>query len=125
LARDRSGDVDRTVRRRIDVAKAFHDARTTEARSEVDAFLPAESVPELAVPRPEVPWDELDELSTRLLLRIDGATGTMDLIVDAEASPEQMTKALASLVERGLVCLVLRGDPFDEAPTGKIPNPGL
>jgi hypothetical protein len=115
LARDRSGDLDRTARRRIDVAKAFRDARTTEARGDVDALLPAHAVPKLAVPRPEVPWDELDELSTRLLLRIDGVTNNLELIAGADASAEQATQAFASLVRRGLVCLVLRADPADSA----------
>lgn len=118
MARDRSGDADRTQRRRIDVDKAFRDARSEEARGEVAAVLPADAIPVLAVPRAEIPWPQLDELSTKLLLRIDGATSCVDLVDASDASPDRAAQALASLAQRGLVRLVLRLDPAGSGPEG-------
>lgn len=108
MARDRSGNADRTLRLQIDVDKAFRDARTEEARGEVAAVLPPDATPVLAVPRAEIPWQQLDELSTKLLLRIDGTTSCVDLVDASDASPDQAAQALASLAQRGLVRLVLR-----------------
>ena len=148
MARDRSGDQDRTARRRIDVAKAFRDAepggRETArapvllarepggrelapelddididvvfvdepktaralASAPVHALAPLDAVPFLAVARELIPWHELDELSTHLLLHVDGEACTMKIVTGTAVTPSEGARILASLARRGLVRLV-------------------
>jgi hypothetical protein len=69
VGRARSTDRDKTTKRQIDVAKAFADA-------DGSAF---DTVPVLVVRRADVPWSELGELATKLLLRVDGTTTTKQI----------------------------------------------
>jgi len=103
LVRTRSRENDITVRRRIDVGKAFGEE--TPTRPAVQDSVPLDAVPSLAVPRAQLPWDELSPLATELLLRIDGATRTMVLVTGLKGTPVQGARELAVLVRRGLVRL--------------------
>lgn len=58
---------------------------------------------------------------TRTVLRIDGTASSVDLVAGSDAGAEQTTQALASLVQRGIVRLVLRAEP-GEGQTGGKPD---
>jgi hypothetical protein len=77
---------------------------------------PLDAVPVLAVPREEVPWRELGDLSTQLLLRVDGATCAMDLVTGTDVVPVEGARELASLASRGL----LRLEPPRERATTEL-----
>ena len=135
MARDRSGNQDRTARRRIDVAKAFRDAEsdgraTAPDLDEIDidivfadepktaralgsvpvhALAPLDAIPFLTVARELIPWHELDELSTHLLLHVDGEACTMKIVTGTAVTPSEGARILAALARRGLVRLVSPG----------------
>ncbi|HEY5242198.1 MAG TPA: hypothetical protein VIJ22_12055 [Polyangiaceae bacterium] len=100
MGRARSTDKDKTVKRQIDVAEAFAAAeRAPKPGASLDA------VPVLVVPRADVPWSELGDLATKLLLRVDGATTTRDIATAAGsiAAPEECAREMAALAGRGLL----------------------
>jgi hypothetical protein len=137
VARDRSGNQDRTARRRIDVAKAFREAEgdgraiapdlddidldivfvdepktgRAPATAPVHALAPLDAIPLLAVARELIPWHELDELSTHLLLHVDGEACTMKIVTGTAVTPSEGARILASLAGRGLVRLVRTLEP--------------
>lgn len=106
MARDRDPDTDQTVKRRIDVAKAFGQQEETPTRPAVHAQVPLDAVPILALPRGEVPWDELGAKASQVMLRIDGTTCVMVISTDTGLAPADVASELASLVTHGLVHLV-------------------
>lgn len=107
MARDRDTDADQTVKRRIDVAKAFGDGREeTPTRPAVHAQVPLDAVPILALPRGDVPWDSLGEKASQVMLRVDGTTCVMVISTDTGLPPTEVASELASLVTHGLVHLV-------------------
>jgi hypothetical protein len=116
----RRGDMGTTVIRRIDVAHAFHDEHPTTPAAEhhfglaavvdvsdegVRVSIPLDSQPVLAVADTDVPWRELGLLATELLLRIDGTKSTMAVVTGLSAAPNDGVRALAHLVNLGLVRL--------------------
>jgi hypothetical protein len=100
-----------TARVAVDVEAAFAEESGTKPMTapdgcggeEVDVLLPLDAVPVLRVPRDEVPWQELGELATRLLLRVDGAACMMLIVSGAQAAPNDAARELAKLVRRGLL----------------------
>lgn len=104
MSRPRATDIDRTVRRRIDVAAAF-GAEERPTRPAVRALVPLDAVPVLAFPRSEIPWDELSELATQLLLRIDGRARAMQIVTGNTESPGACASELAALARSGIVRL--------------------
>jgi hypothetical protein len=110
MGRNRVSARDATVRRKIDVTRAF--AEETPTKPVVPALVPLDSVPELAVARGEVPWEDLGSLATQLVLRVDGSACTMSIVTDVVATPLEAARELATLVARGLVRLVAA--PVDE-----------
>ena len=103
MGRPRSTDNDKTAKRRIDVAAAFAEA---EAKPGPGALSRAfETVPVLMLPRGEVPWGELGELATNLLLRVDGRTSTRDIATASGtiAAPEECAREMAALAQRGIL----------------------
>jgi hypothetical protein len=104
MGRDRSTEMDRTVRRHVAVAEAFAEESPTSPA--VHALVPLDAIPALAMPRAGLPWDDLGQLATKLLLRIDGTATTMSLVRVDEVAPKEDARELARLVARGLVRLV-------------------
>jgi hypothetical protein len=66
-------------------------------------LIPLDVVPVLAVPRAEVPWQELSELGTELLKRLDGQTHALSIVMGTAAPPNEGIHELAVLADRGLV----------------------
>jgi hypothetical protein len=66
-------------------------------------MVPLDVVPVLAVPRADVPWTDLGELATQLLLRVDGSSQTMSIVTGMSVPPNEGARELASLVRRGLL----------------------
>jgi hypothetical protein len=106
VARLRSTDTDRTVRRSIDVKAAFAENADPPTSPAVRELVPLDAVPVLALGRSDLPWEELDELSAQLLLRVDGRTRAMQLVTGNKESPRDCARGLASLARRGLVRLL-------------------
>jgi hypothetical protein len=129
----RSTDIERTVKRRIDVAEAFRDeSPTTPAASEarilaaqpeakraptddVCMLVPLDTVPVLSAVK--LPWDTLGDLATNLLRRIDGATSTMRLVIETRVAASDSVRELATLACRGLVRLAPSAEAAHVEPT--------
>jgi len=84
----------RTVRR-----QAVADDRSTL----VPAAVPLDAIPFLAVPTRQVPWKELGHLARQLLLRVDGGTSMMAILMSTAASPTLGAQELGRLASRGLL----------------------
>jgi hypothetical protein len=80
------------------------------SQSPVPSLVPLDAVPVLAVPREEVPWDDLGPLATQLLVRLDGCACTMAIVTGIGVPPRDGVRALAGLVSRGLVRLMTQAD---------------
>jgi hypothetical protein len=93
-----------TARRHIDVAAAF--AATESPTSPVRELVPLDAVPVLTVERTALPWDDLGQLATQLLLRVDGRTSAMDIVTGSAFAPRECATELAALMRRGLVRLL-------------------
>jgi hypothetical protein len=107
MARDRDPEAEQTVKRIIDVAKAFGEAgRDTPTKPAVHAQVPLDAVPILAVPRGEVPWDSLGQKASQVMLRVDGTSCVMVISTDTGLTPTEVASELASLVTHGFVHLV-------------------
>lgn len=120
--------MDQTVRRRVDVERAFAETADEPptkpalvvamipagALERVRPLVPLDAVPVLAVPRTDIPWAELGDLATRLLLRVDGSTCAMRIVTGIEATPHECAGVLADLARGGLVRLVLAS--LDDGP---------
>jgi hypothetical protein len=104
VARKRQTDADRTVKKIVDVAAAFsvHEVPTRPA---VRELVPLDAVPILALERSDLPWDELTELATQLLLRVDGQARAMDIVSGNAGTPGECASVLAALARRGLLRL--------------------
>jgi hypothetical protein len=76
----------------------------------VPSLVPLDAVPVLAVPRTEVPWDDLGPLATQLLLRLDGCSCTMAIVTGIGVPPRDGVRGLAGLVSRGLVRLTTQAE---------------
>lgn len=116
MGRDRNRDADQTVKRRIDVAKAF-GGDEPPTRPAVEAQVPLDAVPIMAVPRADVPWDTLGDKASQVMLRVDGTTCVMVISTDTGLTPADVVNELASLVTHGLVHLI--------APPASEPAPEL
>jgi hypothetical protein len=102
--------------------------RRASSSAEADAppdsgLVPLDAVPVLAVPRTDVPWDDLGKLATQLLLRLDGSSRTMAIVTGIASPPNEGVRELAALVRRGFVRLESPVDeiPVDEAPVDEAP----
>jgi hypothetical protein len=93
------------VRRYIDVAAAFA-ATESPTRPAVRELVPLDAVPVLALQRADLPWDELGELATQLLLRIDGRSSAMEIVTGHAFAPRECASELAALTRRGLLRLL-------------------
>jgi hypothetical protein len=71
----------------------------------VPSMVPLDVVPVLAIPRADVPWKNLGELATQLLLRIDGSSQAMAIVTGMTVPPIEGARELAALVRRGLLRL--------------------
>jgi hypothetical protein len=102
MGRPRPTDSAKTVRRRIDVAAAF---AATEGS-------PLDTIPRLGTPRTEIPWGELGDLATKLLLRVDGtaSTGAIGTAMMTLATPKECAREFVALSKRGIVKLVASGN---------------
>ncbi len=102
MGRQRPAELSKTVRRRIDVAAAF---AATEGS-------PLDSVPRIVMPKGEIPWAELGELATKLLLRVDGAasTGAIGAALKGLATPKECARMFVALSQRGIVELASKAD---------------
>jgi hypothetical protein len=69
----------------------------------VTGLVPLDVIPVLAVPRADVPWQELSELATQLLTRLDGRTHALSIVMGTAAAPNEGIRELAALADRGLV----------------------
>jgi hypothetical protein len=105
VGRDRSTDIDHTVRKYVDVGEAFGEETPTSPS--VPGLVPLDAVPALAVPRAGLPWDDLGKLATQLLLRIDGMKTAMSVVHVDMATPTEAARELARLTAAGLVRLVV------------------
>jgi hypothetical protein len=107
MARDSDRDADQTVKRTIDVAKAFGDVgEERPTKPAVHVQVPLDAVPMLAVPRDEIPWDSLGQKTSQVMLRVDGTTCVMVISTDTGLPPADVASELASLVTHGFVHLV-------------------
>jgi hypothetical protein len=104
MPRPRQTDTDRTARRQIDVASAFQRSEVP-TRPAVRELVPLDAVLVLAHTRSEMPWDELNELETQLLQRVDGRARAMDIVNGNAVTPGECASELASLARRGLLRL--------------------
>jgi hypothetical protein len=105
VSRPRGTDNDRTVRRSIDIAAAF-DAEERPTRPAVRELVPLDAVPILAHQRSDIPWADLSELATQLLLRIDGHSRAMEIVTGNTGTPGACASELAVLARLGLVRLL-------------------
>jgi hypothetical protein len=94
-------------------AEADADSEAEPESAPVPSLVPLDVVPVLAVSRAEVPWTDLSELATQLLLRVDGSLQTMAIVMGMSVAPNEGARELAALVRRGLLRL--------EAPPGVSP----
>ena len=69
----------------------------------VDWILPADFVPVLRVPRADLGWQKLSPLASRILMRVDGASPTADLVHRMDEEAAKVVRELRELVQRGLV----------------------
>jgi hypothetical protein len=106
VGRKRGTEVDRTVKRYVDVGEAFGEGDEPPTSPAIHALVPLDAVPALAVPRTGMPWGDLGKLATQLLLRIDGTTTAMTVVRVDIATPIEATRELARLTAAGLVRLV-------------------
>lgn len=104
MGRERSTESDQTVKRRVDVADLFGGDESPTAPA-VPSHVPLDVIPALALPRTELPWDDLSALATQLLLRVDGVTPAMDIVTGTVGTPSEGARELASLARQGLVRL--------------------
>jgi hypothetical protein len=118
MARERDRDTDQTVKRRVDVARAFGEQEETPTRPAVHAQVPLDAVPILALPRGEVPWDKLGEKASQVMLRVDGTTCVMVISTDTGLAPGDVASELGTLATLGLVHLV--APPSERAPDLEI-----
>jgi hypothetical protein len=100
----------------IDVAAAF-EHNEVPTRPAVREMVPLDAVL-VATHRPaEVPWDELSELETQLLLRVEGRVRAMDIVNGNAVTPRECASELAALARRGLLRLEplvpFEGDPLE------------
>jgi hypothetical protein len=107
MARDRSTDIDCTVKRHVDLSTAFGEELPTSPA--VHPLVPLDAIPALAVPRSGLPWNDLGKLATQLLLRVDGTTTVMTVVRVDTATPMEAARELAHLAATGLVRLVSPG----------------
>ena len=106
MGRNRGTEVDRTVKRVVDVAEAFGTGEEPPTSPAVHALVPLDAIPALAVPRTGMPWADLGKLATQLLLRIDGTTTAMTVVRVDIATPTEAARELARLTAAGLVRLI-------------------
>jgi hypothetical protein len=66
-------------------------------------FIDVDRVPVLAVPRDEFAWFDLDDVASRLVLRIDGETTVRALIASGMFSRADVATALDALTRDGLI----------------------
>jgi len=114
-----------TVETEVDVARAFGDEMPTTPALQsatrlaaaadvmglpvddiVEALVPLDARPRLAVADTALPWRDLGSLATEILLRIDGSKSTMSIVTGLDVAPSEGVRVLASLVCRGLVELL-------------------
>jgi hypothetical protein len=117
MASTRPNEFDRTVKRKVEVTAAF-SADEVPTRPAVRELVPLDAVPVLALQRSDLPWDELTELATQLLSRVDGQARAMDIVSGNDGTPGECASVLASLARRGL--LRLKPPASDEAPPLEI-----
>ena len=102
----RTAEAARTVRRHVDIEKAFAPtANESPTRPAVQALVPLDAVLVLAVPRAQLQWDELGDIARELLLRVDGRRTAMSLVSVGSATPNEYVRELGQLVRRGIVHL--------------------
>jgi hypothetical protein len=80
---------------------APHEAPLPAAR--VDWILPADFVIVLRVARAELAWEKLTPLAARILMRVDGASATAELLTRMDDAAEDVVRELRELVQRGLL----------------------
>jgi hypothetical protein len=85
----------------VDFAALADDAPVPAAR--VDWILPADFVPVLRVARADLAWQKLTPLASRILMRVDGAAATVELLTRMDDAAEHVVRELRELVQRGLV----------------------
>lgn len=93
---------DPTVEMQVDLS-AFDDERPTSKT--VDAYVPLDAVPVLAVARNDVNWFELSSDATALVLRIDGSSTLMELTDGGWIAPAEASRVLGQLVREGVAKL--------------------
>jgi hypothetical protein len=101
---------DRTVKRKIDVERAFRDAEEP-TRPTVVTTVPLDAIPVLALPREELPLSQLGRVTAQILDDIDGNRDAMSLATLRALLPSKCVRELASLVVRGWVRLAPVADP--------------
>ena len=116
VARNRSTEIDRTVKRYVDVAGAFGPGEEPPTSPAIHALVPLDAVPALAVPRAGLPWNNLGKLATQLLLKIDGTTTAMSVVRVDMATPTEAARELAHLAAKGLVRLVTPATAEEQGP---------
>jgi hypothetical protein len=106
MGRQRPADADKTVRRRVNVAAAFAAPEGS----------PLDAVPKLLLPRAQIPWAELGDLATKLLLRVDGTAsmGAIGIAMSEIATPKECAFVLATLAQRDIIKLVAKDETDDE-----------
>jgi hypothetical protein len=85
----------------LDFALLAADAPLPPAR--VDWILPADFVPILRVSRAALSWQRLSPLALQVLLRVDGAASTAELLGGLDDPAADVLRELRELVQRGLV----------------------
>ncbi len=109
--RPRDSESRKTLKRQIDVAAAFAACDRgfppvdPPTRPAVRELVPLDAVPVLVLERAELPWSDLGQLATELLLRVDGKASAMHLITGNAFPPSDCASELAVLARRGLVRL--------------------
>jgi hypothetical protein len=94
-----------TTRTPVDARMLALCVEDSQRASDVDALVPLDAVPTLAVAEAQVPWSELGERATQLVKRVDGNARTMDIVTGLPFAPSDAARELADLARRGIVHL--------------------
>ncbi len=90
-------------------------------RPALHPLVPLDAVPVLAVPRSQLPWDDLGEIATQLLARVDGSAPAMSIVTGATVTPGEAAHELGHLVDRGILRLAAASVVIDALdPPGEL-----
>jgi hypothetical protein len=74
---------------------------------DVDALVPLDAIPKLAIAQELVPCEEIGDRASEVVMRIDGRTCTMAIVTGLPFTPSDAARELAELARLGVVRLVV------------------